>query len=340
MIQLPLPTYQQSSSSQQGLDSTHSQCTQLSFPSLEPDLGHSCRMLLNHLLCQCSLSLIHFVGYKENHSQLGESGIKICLISFVTWPPADQQHTVYVFLNVTFYNLHNIAEVPGLHLWVKSWHHGRVILLILKYKYRYLQIILDVWQDQNCDCQLHTLEAHLLGNRFYSLGSYFCGLLDHTMLVANQEPSLNRRNVHMPKLTEGVGCSSNGTILPTPVSGWDEDGEGSAWAHITGVLSHSKHCTGTTTNDCDCHLLYTRCWGHIDIITINIKQLKVRWSYPASCDSNTSSTRDSFNLVHSNIQWSSWFICHEKVMWQQLIYWLLSQILFHSCGENNVLLTL
>ena len=134
MIQLPLPTYQQSSSSQQGLDSTHSQCTPHSFPSLEPDVGHSCRMLLNHLLCQWSLLLIHFGGYKENHSQLGESGIELSLISFVTWLPADQQHTVYLFLNVTFYSLHNIAEVPGLHLWVKSWHHDRVILLILKYK--------------------------------------------------------------------------------------------------------------------------------------------------------------------------------------------------------------
>ena len=69
MLQSP---YLQCSSGQQGLDSTHSQCTQLSFPSLEPDLGHSCRMLLNHLLCQCSLSLIHSVGYKESHSQLGE----------------------------------------------------------------------------------------------------------------------------------------------------------------------------------------------------------------------------------------------------------------------------
>ena len=73
MFLLSLMTYQQSSSDQQGLDSTHSQCTQLSFPSLEPDLGHSCRMLLNHLLCQCSLSQIHSVGYQVDHSQLGES---------------------------------------------------------------------------------------------------------------------------------------------------------------------------------------------------------------------------------------------------------------------------
>ena len=65
-------TYLQSSSNQQGLDSTHSQCTQLSFPSLEPDLGHSCRMLLNHLLCQYSLSLIHSVGYQVDHSRLKE----------------------------------------------------------------------------------------------------------------------------------------------------------------------------------------------------------------------------------------------------------------------------
>ena len=114
------------------------------------------------------------------------------------------------------------------------------------------------------------------------------------------------------KLTEGVGCRSSGTILPTPVPGWDSDGEGSARAHITGVLSHSKHCTVTTTIDCDCHLLYTRCWGHIDNIMIDIKQFKVWWSYPASCDSNTSSTRDSLNLVHSNIQWSSWYICVKK----------------------------
>ena len=33
------------------------------------------------LLCQCSLSLIHSVGYKESHSQLGESRIELCLIS-------------------------------------------------------------------------------------------------------------------------------------------------------------------------------------------------------------------------------------------------------------------
>ena len=119
--------------------------------------------------------------------------------------------------------------------------------------------------------------------------------------------------IYIWKLTEGVGCSSSRTILPTPVSGWDSDGEGSARVHITGVLSHSKHCTGTTTIDCDCHLLHTRCWGHIDIIMIDIKQFIVWWSYPASCDSNTSSTRDSLNLVHSNIQWSSWYICHEKI---------------------------
>ena len=81
MFLLSLMTYQQSSSDQQGLDSTHSQCTQLSFPSLEPDLGHSCRMLLNHLLCQCSLSLIHFVGYKENHSQLGKNRIGLISLS-------------------------------------------------------------------------------------------------------------------------------------------------------------------------------------------------------------------------------------------------------------------
>ena len=34
-------TYQQSSSGQQGLESTHSQCTQLSSSPLEPDLGYS-----------------------------------------------------------------------------------------------------------------------------------------------------------------------------------------------------------------------------------------------------------------------------------------------------------
>ena len=71
-VQSLYTTYQQSSSGQQGLDSTHSQCTQLSFPSLEPDLGHSCRTLLNHLLCQCSLSQIHSVGYQVDHSRLKE----------------------------------------------------------------------------------------------------------------------------------------------------------------------------------------------------------------------------------------------------------------------------
>ena len=75
MLQWPLTTYLQCSSGQQGLDSTHSQYTQLSFPSLGPDLGHSCRMPLNHLLCQCSLSQIHSVGYQVHHSQLGESRI-------------------------------------------------------------------------------------------------------------------------------------------------------------------------------------------------------------------------------------------------------------------------
>ena len=73
MIQLPLPTYQQSRSCQQGLGSTHSQCTPHSFPSPGPDLSHSCRMLLNHLLCQCSLSQIHSVGFQVDHSQLKET---------------------------------------------------------------------------------------------------------------------------------------------------------------------------------------------------------------------------------------------------------------------------
>ena len=73
-------TYLQNSSGQLGLDPTHSQCTQLSFPSLEPDLRHSCKVLLNHLLCQCSLSLIHFVGYEVDHSQLEESRLAVILL--------------------------------------------------------------------------------------------------------------------------------------------------------------------------------------------------------------------------------------------------------------------
>ena len=62
--------YVQYSSDKQGLDSTHPQCTQLSSFPLELDLGHRCTTPLNHLLCQCSLSLIHFVGYQVDHSQL------------------------------------------------------------------------------------------------------------------------------------------------------------------------------------------------------------------------------------------------------------------------------
>ena len=55
-------TYPECSSDQQGLDSTHSQCTQLSFFPLEPDVGYSWKMSQNHLLYQCSLSQIHFEG--------------------------------------------------------------------------------------------------------------------------------------------------------------------------------------------------------------------------------------------------------------------------------------
>ena len=95
------------------------------------------------LLCQCSLSLIHSMGYKKSHSQLGEGRIELCLISFVTWP-------LYVFLNFTAYIILSMLRFPGLHLWVKSWHHNKVILLILKYKcfiFWYLQTILAVWKD-------------------------------------------------------------------------------------------------------------------------------------------------------------------------------------------------
>ena len=43
--------YLQCSSIQQGSDSTHSQCTQISFFQLEVGLGCSCRTPLNQLLC-------------------------------------------------------------------------------------------------------------------------------------------------------------------------------------------------------------------------------------------------------------------------------------------------
>jgi len=48
---LGIQTYLQNSLNQQGLDSTHSQCTQTSCSSLEPALDHSCRTPLNPLLC-------------------------------------------------------------------------------------------------------------------------------------------------------------------------------------------------------------------------------------------------------------------------------------------------
>ena len=63
-------TYLQCSSDHQGLDSTRSQCTQLSSFPLAPDLGHSCRTPLNLLLCQCSSPEIHSVAQQVDHSQL------------------------------------------------------------------------------------------------------------------------------------------------------------------------------------------------------------------------------------------------------------------------------
>lgn len=63
-------TYLQYSSDQQGSDSTHSQCIQNSSSPLEPNLGHSCRTLSNHMLCQCSSQETHSGEPQGNHSQL------------------------------------------------------------------------------------------------------------------------------------------------------------------------------------------------------------------------------------------------------------------------------
>ena len=68
------------SSDQQGLDSTHSQYTQLSSSPLEPDLGYNCRTPLNHLLCQCSSPEIHYGEQSGDHSQLKRVWIGRCLL--------------------------------------------------------------------------------------------------------------------------------------------------------------------------------------------------------------------------------------------------------------------
>ena len=65
-------TYQQCSSNQQDLDSIHFQCTQISSSQQEPDLGHSCRTPLNHLLCWCRSQETHSTGQQGDHSQLKE----------------------------------------------------------------------------------------------------------------------------------------------------------------------------------------------------------------------------------------------------------------------------
>ena len=63
-------THLQYSSHQQGLDSTHWYCTQLSSSPLESDVGHSCRTPLNILLCHCSSPEIHSMEQQVDHSQL------------------------------------------------------------------------------------------------------------------------------------------------------------------------------------------------------------------------------------------------------------------------------
>ena len=112
------------------------------------------------------------------------------------------------------------------------------------------------------------------------------------------------------QLTEGVRCSTSRSILPTPVSGWDGDSKGSIHLHIVWVLTHSDHSTGTFSTRC-CHVLYTGCWGDVDLITVNIKPVKVLWSHPVKPDDSISSPRGSFS-IHSNIQWSGWYLCHRR----------------------------
>ena len=113
--------------------------------------------------------------------------------------------------------------------------------------------------------------------------------------------------------TEGIGDSSSGTSLPTQVYSCNGSSKGGDHLHIVWVFTHYHHCAGTST--CMCYHLYTRCWGHIDDVMVNIKLIKIVWLQPTNSDGNTSSTRDSFNLAHSNIQSSSWYLCHKKTMW-------------------------
>ena len=113
------------------------------------------------------------------------------------------------------------------------------------------------------------------------------------------------------KLTECIGCSSTWTSFPTPTSGWDGDGNVCNWGDITGVLTHSNSGVGTFTA-CSCPMPYAWCWGHINVITINIKLDKISWSQPANPDGDTLFISGSCNLVHNNIQWSSWYFCKKE----------------------------
>ena len=95
-------------------------------------------------------------------------------------PPAT--HSL-CFLNVTFYIILSMLRFLGLHLWVKSWHHNKVILLILKYKcfiFWYLQTILAVWQDY----------AHTYGEKLVITG------LEYGMLLAHHQCSLAKPDSH------------------------------------------------------------------------------------------------------------------------------------------------
>jgi len=83
-------TYQRCSSDQQDLNSTHSHSTQFSSSPLEPNLGHNCRTLLNHFLCQSSSPVIHSREQSGGHVNWRE-----CKLGKLAWDTTQNSNTLY-----------------------------------------------------------------------------------------------------------------------------------------------------------------------------------------------------------------------------------------------------
>ena len=132
-------TYLQYSSDQQDLDSIHSQCTQFSSSPLEPDLGHNCRTLLNHVLCQCSSPENHSRGQQGIHNQLRESSFFCSDINPIT------EHAVMLQIEYSLSNSHQPLSASNF-----------IILCNVSVSRDLLQAIIQFWNTPICFCRIIT----------------------------------------------------------------------------------------------------------------------------------------------------------------------------------------